>query len=124
MEKATLLQYTFLTGFILGGFTASQKASLQFLAEHQHEKLSKRSEFVAFHRARNYRLMAAFGVGGLRRGFQLLAVGVAYLAGKEASVLARKRFDFLSSLKIPVFFDNLAVCSLLGGSAFAMGSKD
>ena len=122
MEKANLLQYTFLTGFILGGFTASQRASLQFLAEHQHERLSKRSEFVAFHRARNYRLMAAFGTGGVRRGVQLVAVAAAYLTAKDGIAFLRQNLEF--SFRIPRFLDNVAVCSLLGASAFAIGSKE
>ncbi len=119
MENASLLQYAFLTGFILGGFSASQTASLQFLAEHQHEQLSKRSEFVAFHRARNYRLMAAFGVGGVRRGSQLVAVAAAYLAAKEALSAAKSQFKWTNKAK---FADNAVICSLLVGSAFAIGS--
>ena len=120
MEQANLLQYTFLTGFILGGYSAAQKASLIHLAEHQHETLKKRSEFVAFHRARNYRLMAAFGLGGGRRGVQLVAVAAAYLAGKEAVSWTRRRVD---AMEIPAFLDNFVVCSLLGAAAFAIGSK-
>lgn len=118
MEQAALLQYTFVTGFILGGFSAAQRASVQFLAEHQHETLRKRSEFVAFHRARNYRLMAAFGTGGVRRGAQLAAVAAAYLATKEGINWMRMR----GRLAFPAFLDNLIACSVLGGAVFAVGS--
>lgn len=118
MEQAALLQYTFVTGFILGGFSAAQRASVQFLAEHQHETLRKRSEFVAFHRARNYRLMAAFGTGGVRRGAQLAAVAAAYLATKEGINWMRMQ----GRLAFPAFLDNLIACSVLGGAVFAVGS--
>lgn len=113
-EQAAFIQYTFLTGFVLGGISAAQQASLQFLAENQHENLTKRSHAIAFHRARNYRMMAGFGVGGLQRGVQLAAVAVAYLGVKETIIFSNKKAST---------FDDIIAGSLVGASVFSLASK-
>lgn len=113
-EQVAFLQYTFLTGFVLGGISSAQQASLQFLAENQHEHLTKRSHAIAFHRARNYRMMAGFGIGGCKRGLQLTAVAAAYLGVKEA----------INRLEPKVSqFGDLIAGAVVGSSVFSLASN-
>ena len=75
-----LLQTAFLTGFVLGGYGPARKAALQFHAEHQHNPPLNRPEAVVYFRRRNYRVLAALGREGARRGVQVAADAVLAVA--------------------------------------------
>lgn len=119
-SSAPLLQYGFVVGFLLGGYTAGQRGALQFLAEHQHELPRTRAQGLAFHRNKNYRMMAAFVSGGMRRGTQLALVAATYSATRIALEHGLQRRP--SSLLSPHVVDT--VCGALVGSVlFALSSK-
>lgn len=80
-------QYGLVTGFILGGFSGGRQASLQFLAEHQHELAGIRTprEAQSFLRLRNARIAWGFGRIGFWRGVQLGAVAAFYGTARAAT---------------------------------------
>lgn len=119
LSSSLNVQYGFMTGFLLGGFSAGQRASLQFLAENQHEMPKTRAQALMYHRNKNYRMMAAFGSGGLKRGLQLAAVGTAYSGVKKSFEIGR---SFNNSNWSP-FFDDLLAGTIVGGAFFSLSSK-
>lgn len=111
------IQCGFMAGFLLGGYSAGQKASIQFLAENQHEFPRTRAQALLYHRNKNYRMMAAFGTGGLKRGIQLASVATSFLIIKKGLELGIKRKD--SSIR---YFDDLIAGSLIGSSFFLLSN--
>ena len=113
------VQYGFLTGFLLGGYSAGQRAALQFLAENQHEMPKTRSQALQYHRNKNYKMMAAFGVGGIQRGLQLASVALAWS-------FTKKLLDVYRPRTIPILsnphFDDLIAGSIIGSSFFLLSS--
>lgn len=119
VNSALNVQYGFAVGFLLGGYAAGQRAALQFLAENQHEKPKTRAQALLYHRNKNYRMMAAFGTGGFKRGVQLATVGAAYSLIKKSLEISR------SEGIIPIkssHFDDLISGTLIGSSLFLLSS--
>lgn len=122
VNSALPVQLGFMTGFILGGYAAGQRASLQFLAENQHEMPRTRAQALLYHRNKNYRMMAAFGTGGLKRGIQLAGVATAFLLIKKGLEIGRERPE--SPLKIVNrHFDDLIAGSIIGSSFFFLSNR-
>ncbi len=119
VSSSITVQYGFVTGFLLGGYSAGQRASLQFLAENQHEMPRSRAQALQYHRNKNYRMMAAFAVGGMKRGIQLAGVAAAYSAIKKGLELVRER-GILTRMN--GHFDDLVAGSLVGSSFFVLSS--
>ena len=113
------IQYGFITGFLLGGYSAGQRAALQFLAENQHEMPKTRAQALLYHRNKNYRMMAAFGFGGLKRGGQLAGVAGAWC-------LIKYSLEFNRESSKPVIsnahFDDIIAGSIIGSSFFFLSN--
>ena len=109
------IQCGFMVGFLLGGYSAGQRASLQFLAENQHEMPRTRAQALLYHRNKNYRMMAAFGTGGMRRGLQLAGVAATFLLIKKALHVGEFKFNR--------YFDDLIAGSLVGSSFFLLSNR-
>lgn len=122
VSSSMTLQYGFITGFLLGGYSAGQQASLQFLAENQHEMPRTRAEALQYHRNKNYRMMAAFATGGAKRGIQLAAVAAAFSIIKKGLQVGRDRKLF-GFKQFNDKFDDLIAGSLVGSSFFLVSSK-
>ena len=121
VSSSITVQYGFITGFLLGGYAAGQRASLQFLAENQHEAPRNRAQALQYHRNKNYKMMAAFVSGGMRRGIQLGAVAVAYSIIKKG--LEGGRFREIKGLvQLNGYFDDFIAGSLVGSSFFLVSS--
>ena len=119
VKSALNVQYGFAVGFLLGGYAAGQRAALQFLAENQHEMPKTRAQALLYHRNKNYRMMAAFGTGGFKRGVQLATVGAAY------SLIKKSLEIFRSEDMIPLkssHFDDLIAGTTIGSSLFLLSS--
>ena len=124
VDSSLTLQYAFLTGFLLGGYSTAHRAALQFLAETQHEIPQSRAQALQYHRDRNYRMMAGFGEGGLKRGGQLAVVAGGYLAVKKGLYVARRSPRvYISSIVPSEHFDDLIVGSLIGSAFFLISSN-
>ena len=122
VNSALPIQYGFMVGFLVGGYAAGQRASLQFLAENQHEMPRTRSQALLYHRNKNYRMMAAFGTGGLKRGVQLAGVATAFLLIKQGLAIGRKRVD--SPLQhVSHYLDDLIAGSVIGSSFFLLSNR-
>lgn len=119
VNSSLTLQYAFLTGFLLGGYSAAQRASLQFLAETQHEVPQTKAQALQYHRDKNYRMMAGFGTGGVKRGGQLAADAGGYLAVKKGLEVARKEINSGPS----EHFDDMIAGSIVGSSFFLLSDK-
>lgn len=119
LSSARNVQYGFAAGFLIGGYSAGQRASLQYLAEHQHELPQTRSEALQYYRNKNYRTMAAFGSGGIRKGVQLASVGLAYSGVKEILAAGRS----FGKYPLPSYTDDLVAGSTVGASFFTLSSK-
>jgi hypothetical protein len=115
------VQYGFLTGFLLGGYSAGQRAALQFLAENQHEIPKTRAQAMQYHRNKNYKMMAAFGVGGIKRGSQLAAVAAAWSLIKKS--LEFNRTTSSTPLLVNPHFDDLIAGSIIGSSFFLLSNR-
>ena len=109
-------QYGFIFGFLLGGYSAGQRAALQFLAENQHEWPKTRAQALLYHRNKNYRMMAAFGAAGLRRGLQLTAVTLAYS-------LTKKSLEIYHPTSQISHFHDLIAGTAVGATFFTLASK-
>jgi len=122
-HTAKLLEYSFTIGFMLGGFTAGRQALLQHQAEHQHilPQLRKRSQWIQYLRNRNYRTMAAFGVGGVRRGAQMTAVGLLYSVVRHGLGLARSERPEMG-WNVPVGSEDVAA-GMVVGALFAYAGR-
>lgn len=119
VTSALPIQCGFMAGFLLGGYAAGQRASLQFLAENQHEMPRTRTQGLLYHRNKNYRMMAAFGAGGLRRGLQLASVATSFLLIKKGLEIGRQK----TGSSITSQFDDLIAGSLIGSSFFLLSSR-
>lgn len=126
---ATILQYSFLTGFILGGWSGSRHASLVFAAEHQHvlPGIRTRREASAYFRNRNARVMLGAAREGLKRGMQLARVGAVFgltkwivSAWRETPVGLPRRLG--GEGEEVVEWENLAA-GTMAGSLFAWAAK-
>lgn len=129
----TIVQYSFLTGFVLGGWSGSRHASLVFAAEHQHvlPGIRTRREASAYFRARNARVMLGAAQEGLQRGIQLSTVAMLFGITKWICSLGREsslegacrspREPPTASLQT-VEWENL-VAGLVAGSSFAWVAK-
>lgn len=113
------VQYCFAVGFLLGGYAAGQGAAIQFLAENQHEIPKTRAQALLYHRNKNYRIMAAFGTGGLKMGVKLAAVGSIYLIFKKSLEICRTEHILPESSS---HFDDLISGTLIGSSLFLLSS--
>lgn len=120
VSSSMTVQYGFLTGFLLGGYSAGQSASLQFLAENQHEMPKTRAQALQYHRNKNYRMMAAFGVGGFKRGGQLAAVTAAWSLLKKGLELSRE--SEMPLIANPLL-DDVIAGSLIGSSFFLLSNR-
>lgn len=120
VSSSMTIQYGFITGFLLGGYSAGQRASLQFLAENQHEMPRTRAQALLYHRNKNYRMMAAFATGGIKRGLQLATVAAAYSTIKTGLEIKR---DNSLLVKLNGNFDDFIAGSLVGSSFFLLSSK-
>lgn len=118
VSSSMTVQYGFLTGFLLGGYSAGQRAALQFLAENQHEMPKTRAQALQYHRNKNYRMMAAFGVGGIKRGSQLAAVAAAWSLIKKSLELYRTTTNPNTLGQSNPHFDDLIAGSIIGPSFF------
>lgn len=120
VSSSMTVQYGFLTGFLLGGYSAGQRASLQFLAENQHEMPKTRAQALQYHRNKNYRMMAAFGTGGFKRGAQLATVTAAWS-------LPKKGLEVNRTSEVPLIvnshFDDVIAGGLIGSSFFLLSSR-
>ena len=114
------VQYGFLTGFLLGGYSAGQRAALQFLAENQHEMPKTRAQAMQYHRNKNYRMMSSFGVGGIKRGSQLAAVAVGWSLIKKSLELNRTSS---TPIILNPHFDDLIVGSIIGSTFFLLSNS-
>lgn len=119
VTSALPIQCGFMAGFLLGGYAAGQRASLQFLAENQHEMPRTRAQALLYHRNKNYRMMASFSAGGLRRGLQLTAVATSFLLIKQGLEIGRQRY----MPSITSNFDDLIAGSLIGSSFFLLSNR-
>jgi hypothetical protein len=121
VSSSANIQYGFMTGFLLGGFSAGQRASLQFLAENQHEMPKTRAQALMYHRNKNYKMMAAFASAGSKRGLQLATVAAAYSAIKKSIQVAR--LQNYSFIPIHPHLDDLFTSTIVGGSFFLLSSN-
>lgn len=122
VSSSMTIQYGFMCGFLLGGYSAGQRASLQFLAERQHIIPRTRAEALLYHRDKNYKMMAAFGSGGFRRGLQLASVAATYSIIKKALEIGRtNEINVLTRLNGN--FDDFIAGSLVGSLFFMISGN-
>lgn len=121
VSSSMTVQYGFFTGFLLGGYSAGQRAALQFLAETQHEIPKTRAQAMLYHRNKNYRMMAAFGVGGVKRGSQLAVVAAAWSLIKKSLELNRTTSP--NPILLTPHFDDLIAGSIIGSSFFLLSNR-
>lgn len=114
----TVLQTTFLTGFILGAWSGARRASLQFQAEHQHMHvgIKTRREAATYHRLRTARVMWGASREGLRRGMQICVVASVFEGARWGSSAVRERLAF----NYPI--DEI-IAGLCAGSLFALAGR-
>lgn len=119
-RSMALIQCGFWTGFVLGGCLGVRRASLQFLAEHQHELpgIRTRREAAAFMRLRNSRIMLEFGRVGFRQGVKIAVVAGAFVLFRWGVSVARGK----SIWQIPPELDNLLAATATG-SLLAVAGK-
>ena len=113
-----MLKYTFMTGFVLGGWRGARTSSLQFMAEHQHvlPGIRTRGEASAYFRLRNARVILGAAKEGVRRGGQLASVAATFSGIKWSLSIARQH-DIIS-----VNVDEL-VAGMMSGALFALGGS-
>ncbi len=121
VKGVTISQYAFYTGFLLGGYQAAQRASLQFMAEHQHALPGIRTRFhsSSLLRLRNAKISLAFANGGVVRGAQLASIGALFYGCKWALA---KRHEAQSSTALEAAFDDVVAYTLVG-SLLAVAGK-
>jgi hypothetical protein len=113
-----MLKYTFMTGFVLGGWRGAHTSSLQFMAEHQHilAGIRTRREASAYFRLRNARVITGAAREGVRRGGQLAFVAAIFSGIKWTLSIARQRgVTFVDA-------DEL-VAGMASGALFALGGS-
>lgn len=120
----TLIQVSFYTGLMIGGWSGCRRAALQFHAEHQHALpgIQSRPELSAFLRLRNARVLLGGICGGVRRGLQLAAVASLFGGLKWAAAAGREAGGLRDdALPLAGHLDELAA-AVGTGLAFALAA--
>lgn len=106
----TIIQLSFVTGFILGGLQGARRASLQFLAEHHHNPPQTRRAVLSYLKQRNSRMMLGAGREGVKMGGRLVGVATVFITGRLA----------VSKLAGPDNYFEEIVAGTLAGSLLAL----